>query len=189
MIKDKDYFVLTTNVDHCFQKASVYTQGDDALFQCSVPCHNKTYDNRDAIPDMYARQHDGRIPSELVPRCPVCGQPMTMNLRSDNLFVEDKGWHAAAQYNDFVRRHANLNLVLLEIGVSGNTPVIIKYPFQRMTTRSNKAFFVCINYGKSYCPPEIRKRSVCINGDADQVISGLPQNSSAPAAEKVILIF
>jgi NAD-dependent SIR2 family protein deacetylase len=104
LLKDKDYFVITTNVDHQFQKAGFdkkrlfYTQGDYGLFQCAKPCHQKTYNNEDVIKRMIAEQMDMRIPSELVPKCPVCGGPMAMNLRSDETFVEDEGWHAASSH-------------------------------------------------------------------------------------------
>ena len=114
LVRDKDYFVLTTNVDHCFQRAGFdkqrlfYTQGDYGLFQCSRPCCQKTWDNEEQIRAMVEEQRDLRIPSELVPRCPNCGAPMAMNLRSDDTFVEDEGWHrAAARYSDFLRRHKN----------------------------------------------------------------------------------
>lgn len=180
LVKEKDYFVITTNVDHCFQKAGFdkkrlfYTQGDYGLFQCSKPCHDKTYDNQDIILDMYARQTEMKIPTELVPKCPICGAPMTMNLRSDDTFVQDEGWYQASErYDDFIRRHKNLNLVFLELGVGGNTPVIIKYPFMRMTARNPKATYVCINYGGAFAPSEIKKQSICLNGDADQIISEL----------------
>lgn len=140
LVQDKDYFVLTTNVDHQFQKAGFdkhrlfYTQGDYGLWQCMEPCHQKTYDNEEAVRRMVAEQRDMRIPTELVPCCPVCGKPMTMNLRSDNTFVEDEGWHRAAErYDDFLRRHDGLKVLYLELGVGANTPVIIKYPFWKMT--------------------------------------------------------
>ena len=130
LVQGKDYFVLTTNVDHCFQKAGFdkhrlfYTQGDYGLWQCSRPCHDKTYDNEAVIRKMVAEQKDMRVPSELVPRCPVCGAPMSMNLRADSTFVEDEGWHqAAARYQDFIRRHDRLHVLFLELGMSMNTPV------------------------------------------------------------------
>ena len=185
LVRDKDYFVLTTNVDHCFQKAGFdknrlfYTQGDYGLWQCSKPCHDKTYDNQDAILEMYAAQRDRKIPSELVPKCPVCGAPMSMNLRADDTFVQDEGWYQASQrYDDFVRRHKNLNIVFLEIGVGYNTPVIIKYPFLRMTAHNPKATYACINYGDTLCPSEIRKQSICLSGDADKIISDLLADDS-----------
>ena len=143
-VKDKDYFVLTTNVDHQFQKAEFdkhrlfYTQGDYGLFQCSEPCCQKTYDNEDIIRKMYAEQENMLIPTELVPRCPKCGRPMTMNLRADETFVQDEGWYRAAErYEEFLRRHENLHILFLELGVGYNTPAIIKYPFwQRRFVRS-----------------------------------------------------
>lgn len=131
LVKDKDYFVLTTNVDHCFQKANFdkqrlfYTQGDYGLFQCSSPCHQETYDNEELIKKMIEQQKDMKIPTSLIPYCPHCGKPMTMNLRCDDTFVEDEGWHQAYfRYQDFIRRHQDLKIVYLELGVGQNTPVL-----------------------------------------------------------------
>lgn len=182
LVQDKDYFVLTTNVDHQFQKAGFdkhrlfYTQGDYGLWQCMEPCHQKTYDNEEAVRRMVAEQRDMRIPTELVPRCPVCGKPMTMNLRSDNTFVEDEGWHRAAErYDDFLRRHDGLKVLYLELGVGANTPVIIKYPFWKMTYANQNSTFACINFGEAFAPPEIRDRSICINADIGNVLSRLKE--------------
>lgn len=172
LVRNKDYFVLTTNVDHCFQKAGFdkdrlfYTQGDYGLWQCSKPCHNKTYDNETVIRKMFAEQKDMKIPGELVPRCPVCGAPMSMNLRADNTFVEDEGWHdAAGRYEDFIRSHEGLRVLYLELGVGGNTPGIIKYPFWRMTYENPKAVYACVNLGEAVVPKEIAERAICIDGD------------------------
>lgn len=180
LVKTKDYFVITTNVDHCFQKAGFdknrlfYTQGDYGLVQCSVPCHDKTYDNETAVMQMLERQKDMRIPTELIPKCPVCGKPMTMNLRSDDRFVEDEGWHAAAQrYEDFLRGRKGQRILFLELGVGYNTPVIIKYPFWRMTLNNPKATYVCINYGQAGAPKEIAKQSICIDDDIGVVLEQL----------------
>lgn len=197
LVKDKDYFVLTTNVDHCFQKAGFdkkrlfYTQGDFGLWQCSKPCHDKTYDNRDVIVRMLEAQgyeiaENGEltlpkgvspkmsVPSDLVPHCPVCGAPMTMNLRSDDTFVQDDGWYRASQcYDDFIRRHEGTRVFFLELGVGMNTPVIIKYPFWRMTAQNPNATYACINYGEAYAPEEIRKQAVCFNGDVGTVLEGI----------------
>ncbi|MDE7076925.1 MAG: Sir2 silent information regulator family NAD-dependent deacetylase, partial [Clostridia bacterium] len=177
LVKDRDYFVITTNVDHCFQKAGFdkqrlfYTQGDYGLFQCSVPCHDKTYDNEELIRRMVAEQRDMKIPSGLVPRCPVCGKPMTTNLRCDDTFVQDEGWYAACgRYENFVERNKNKRVVYLELGVGGNTPVIIKYPFWRFTNGNPKATYVCINFGEAVCPPQIEKQAICINGDIGEVL-------------------
>lgn len=177
LVKDKDYFVLTTNVDHQFQKAGFdkhklfYTQGDYGLFQCSEPCHNATYDNEKAIRDMVAQQTDMKIPTELIPHCPKCGKLMTMNLRSDDKFVQDDGWYMASKrYLEFVRRHKNVRIVFLELGVGFNTPVIIKYPFWQMTAENSYAVYACLNYGEAFCPSYIEKRSICINEDIRKVI-------------------
>lgn len=176
LVQDKDYFVLTTNVDHCFQKAGFdkhrlfYTQGDYGLWQCSRSCHQKTYDNEDVIRKMLVEQKDMKIPAELVPHCPVCGAPMSMNLRADDTFVEDDGWHLAARrYEDFLRRHEGEHILFLELGVGGNTPGIIKYPFWKMTAKNPKAVYACVNLGAAWAPREIADRSICIDGDIGEV--------------------
>ncbi len=180
LVRDKDYFVITTNVDHCFQKAGVdkkrlfYTQGDYGLFQCSKPCSQETFDNENMIRQMIEQQKDMRIPSELLPVCPVCGKPMTMNLRSDNRFAEDKGWHEAAErYENFLRTRKNGRILFLELGVGYNTPVIIKYPFWQMTAQNKAATYACINYGEAVCPTEIEKQSICIDSDIGRVLQAL----------------
>ena len=180
LVQEKDYFVLTTNVDHCFQKAGFdkkrlfYTQGDYGLFQCSEPCCQETFDNEAVIRQMMERQEDMKIPTELLPVCPHCGKPLTMNLRSDDKFVEDEGWHRAAErYSDFLRRHEGQRILFLELGVGYNTPVIIKYPFWQMTAKNPNAFYACINQGQAICPPEIQRQAVCINADIGAVIAQL----------------
>ena len=177
LVKEKDYFVLTTNVDHQFQLAGFdkkrlfYTQGDYGLWQCSKPCCQKTYDNEETVRRMIVEQKNMKIPNELIPHCPNCGAPMTMNLRSDDTFVQDEGWYAAAKrYDDFIRRHENLDILLLELGVGGNTPVIIKYPFWQMTAKNQKATYVCVNNGESFSPREIERQSICINDDIGAVL-------------------
>ncbi len=180
LIRDKDYFVITTNVDHCFQKAGVdkkrlfYTQGDYGLFQCSKPCCQETFDNEDTIRQMMEQQTNMRIPSELLPICPHCGKPLTMNLRSDDKFVEDEGWHEAAErYENFLRTRKNGRILFLELGVGYNTPVIIKYPFWRMTAQNKAATYACINYGEAVCPTEIEKQSICMDADIGAVLEDL----------------
>ena len=180
LVQDKDYFVITTNVDHCFQKAGFdkkqlfYTQGDYGLFQCSEPCCQETFDNEAVIQEMVERQKDMKIPSELLPVCPHCGKPLTMNLRSDDTFVEDEGWHRAAeQYENFLRTHEGQKIFFLELGVGYNTPVIIKYPFWQMTAKNPNATYVCINQGQAVCPQEIERQSVCINADIGQVLQSM----------------
>ncbi|MCM1024086.1 MAG: hypothetical protein NC395_08525 [Prevotella sp.] len=180
LVRDKDYFVLTTNVDHQFQKAGFdkkrlfYTQGDYGLFQCGTPCHNETYDNEKTVREMFERQENMRIPPELVPKCPRCGKPMTMNLRADNKFVQDEGWYAAAErYENFIRARENSRILFLELGVGFNTPVIIKYPFWKMTAGNPNALYACVNSGEACCPQEISKRSVCIGIDIGELIGKL----------------
>ena len=220
LMRDRNYFVITTNVDHQFRKAGFdksrifYTQGDYGLWQCSTPCHRRTYDNKDKVVKMLLAQgfvigesgellaprtegsnpitprteatgepETGRmdfarismkVPSELVPYCPVCGEPMKMNLRSDDTFVEDEGWHAAsAAYADFLREHEGAHILFLELGVGSNTPVIIKYPFWQMTRENPAAVYACVNYREAFCPESIADRSICIDGDIGEILKDL----------------
>ena len=190
LIRGKDYFVITTNVDHCFQKAGFdkkrlyYTQGDYGLFQCSQPCHQKTYDNEEIVRKMVEAQGLGKdaallngtkmtVPSDLIPHCPVCGKPMSMNLRADDTFVQDDGWYEAAErYENFLRtrKAADGKVLFLELGVGGNTPGIIKYPFWQMTAQNPNATYACLNFGEAVCPLEIKDRSICINADIGEVL-------------------
>lgn len=180
LVQDKDYFVITTNVDHCFQKAGFdkkrlfYTQGDYGLFQCSEPCCQETFDNEAMIREMVTRQEDMKVPTELLPICPHCGKPLTMNLRSDNKFVEDEGWHRAAErYENFLRTREGQKNLFLELGVGFNTPVIIKYPFWQMTAKNPNATYACINQGQAMCPQEIEQQSICLDADISAVIARL----------------
>ena len=180
LVRGRDYFVLTTNVDHCFQRAGFdkhrlfYTQGDFGLFQCSRPCCQETWDNEKTIRAMVEQQRDLRVPGELVPRCPRCGAPAAMNLRSDETFVEDEGWHrAASRYDDFLRRHEGMRMLFLELGVGGNTPGIIKYPFWQMAAKNPRATYACVNYGEAVAPVEIDRRSILIDADAGSAIEAL----------------
>lgn len=202
LVMDKDYFVITTNVDHCFQKAGFdkkrlyYTQGDYGLFQCSEPCHEKTYDNAETIRKMVTAQGyqigadnlprlpagvtaKMSVPDELIPRCPKCGKPMSMNLRADDTFVQDEGWYQAAErYRLFLQKHEDAKVLFLELGVGYNTPGIIKYPFWQMTAENREAVYACINYGEAACPPEISGQAICINGDIGEVFQRLTKYSS-----------
>ena len=177
IMKDRNYFVITTNIDHQFQKAGFdksrlfYTQGDYGLFQCSAPCHNQTYDNEEIIKDMIEFQENMKILTALIPKCPKCGKPMTMNLRSDDKFVEDNGWHRASDhYKKFLQVHDGQHILFLELGVGYNTPVIIKFPFRKMTYSNPKAVYACLNFGEAYAPDEIAERSICINDDIHRIL-------------------
>ena len=180
LLKDKDYFVITTNVDHQFQKAGFdkqrlfYTQGDYGLFQCAKPCHQKTYDNEEWVKRMIAEQMDMRIPTELVPRCPVCGEKMKVNLRADETFVEDEGWHAASErYTEFIRRHKDGKVLFLDLGSGGNTPVIFKIPFIRWTMQNPIAIYATVNLGEAFTVDQIADRSIVINADINDVLDTL----------------
>ena len=197
LVQEKDYFVITTNVDHQFQRAGFdkkrlfYTQGDYGLFQSMNSAIRKTYDNEEWVMKAmeaqgFARNEEGifdlpeegsismRIPSELIPKCPDDDSDVTMNLRADDSFVEDEGWHrASAAYADFLRRHERLHVLFLEIGIGMNTPVICKYPFWHMTNDNPKAVYACLNFNEAYCPVQIEMQSVCINGDSGDVIGQL----------------
>lgn len=194
LVQDKDHFVITTNVDHQFQRAGFdkkrlfYTQGDYGLFQSIDPSIQKTYDNEEWV--MKAMEAQGlvrdrngvfripengelkmKIPASLVPKCPDDGSDVTMNLRADDSFVENEGWHrASAAYADFLHKTENLHVLYLELGVGANTPVIIKYPFWQMTLTNEKAVYACINYGEAFCPGEIANRSICIDGDIGDIL-------------------
>jgi NAD-dependent SIR2 family protein deacetylase len=180
LLKDKDYFVITTNVDHQFQKAGFdkqrlfYTQGDYGLFQCAKPCHQKTYDNEEWVKRMIAEQMDMRIPTELVPRCPVCGEKMKVNLRADETFVEDEGWHAASErYTEFIRRHKDGKVLFLDLGSGGNTPVIFKIPFIRWTMQNPIAIYATVNLGEAFTVDQIADRSIVIDADINDVLDTL----------------
>ncbi len=180
LVKNKDYFAITTNVDHCFQRAGFdkkrlfYTQGDYGLFQCSEPCCQETFDNEKIIKAMYEQQKNMKIPSALIPKCPHCGKTLTTNLRCDDKFVQDDGWYKANEsYKDFIRRHKNLNILYLEIGVGYNTPVIIKYPFWQMTAQNPNAVYACINKGDAVCPKGIEHQAICIDADISRVIEDI----------------
>lgn len=180
LVHNKEYFVLTTNVDHCFQKAGFekqrlfYTQGDYGLWQCSKPCHQMTYDNEATVKRMLEQQKNMKIPGELVPYCPICGAPMSMNLRQDTTFVEDRGWHEAAKrYAEFLQNHQGRHILYLELGVGDNTPGIIKYPFWNMTAQNPKAVYACINLSETYAPKEIQRQSICLNGDIGTMLCNL----------------
>lgn len=195
LVKDKEYFVITTNVDHCFQKAGFdkkrlfYTQGDYGLFQCSKPCHDKTYDNEETVRKMALSQGfefsetgdliakdwtriKREISSDLIPYCPVCGEAMTMNLRSDDTFVQDEGWYqASSAYAKFLQENEGKHILFLELGVGNNTPVIIKYPFWAMVDENRNSVYACLNYNEAYTPKQIEERSICIDGDIGEVLN------------------
>ena len=180
LVAGKDYFVITTNVDHCFQKAGFdkkrlfYTQGDYGLFQCSGPCCQETFENEAIIRAMVTRQENMKIPTELLPVCPHCGKPMTMNLRCDDTFVQDEGWHRAAErYENFLRTREGQKILFLEMGVGYNTPVIIKYPFWQMTARDPRAVYACVNRGQAAVMRGLEDRSILIDGDIGKVLHAM----------------
>lgn len=180
IIESKDYFVLTTNVDYQFQKSGFdesrifAIQGDYGLIQCMHGCHNKTYDAIEMFNQMNQAVKDCLVPSYMVPKCPVCGGPMTMNLRCDQYFVEDEKWNIAADYFDkFLKTIKNKKIVLLELGVGFNTPAIIRFPFEKMMRENNNATLVRLNLDEAIVPKNFGKRAVGINEDLNKSISDL----------------
>ncbi|MDO5135034.1 MAG: Sir2 silent information regulator family NAD-dependent deacetylase [Eubacteriales bacterium] len=180
LLSDRDYFVLTTNIDHTFIRAGFpkdrlcYTQGDFGLFQCSKPCHEATYDNYEILKQMIQQEKDMRVPTELIPHCPKCGREMDFNLFWDDTFVRDEGWHIAHQrYERYIAGHEKGRILYLELGVGYNSPGVIKYPFWQMTYENPKAIYACVNAGDAFAPSEIKGRSICIDGDIGEVLENL----------------
>lgn len=180
LVDGRDYFVITTNVDHCFQrhgfdkKRLYYTQGDYGLWQCSGPCHQATYDNEERVRRMAAEQRDMKVPSELVPYCPRCGRPMTMNLRTDDTFVQDKGWYEAAdRYRRFCRVALSADTLFLELGVGYNTPGIIKFPFWKMAMTNPRSRYASVSMGSCQYPPQLEGRALGLDMDIRAVLTGL----------------
>ena len=193
IFKDKNYFILTTNVDHLFQRAGFdknrmyYMQGDMGLLQCKKPCHTKNYENEQLIRDMLIDQGftfdekgelivgqniKTKISEKLIPKCPVCGGEMDFNLRIDNNFVQDEGWYEHQKlYSDFMDKYQNDDILYIELCVGYNTPSIIKYNFWSQVSSNKKARFVSINLEESEVPEKIRNRSLVIAGDADEIIN------------------
>lgn len=177
LIKNKNYFVITTNVDHQFQLAGFdkkrlfYMQGDYGLFQCSRPCRNVTYDNKDMIINMINNTKNHKIPKELIPKCPICGAVMTTNLRCDDKFVEDDGFLLAKnRYVSFINEYKNKKILYLELGVGFSTPVWIKYPFMKLTMEYDNAKYVCVDNGYIEIPTELKKKSIIFNEDINNII-------------------
>ena len=180
IVKDKEYFVLTTNVDHQFYKAGFAderifaTQGDYGKIQCQRGCHPKTYDAKELFQKMDAARKDCLIPSELVPKCPVCGGNMAMNLRCDNYFVEDEAWQEAAdRYADFLEQHQSEKVVLIELGVGFNTPIIIRFPFEKMVRENASYSLIRLNKDEAVVPESFGKRAVGIGGDMAHAITDI----------------
>lgn len=189
LVEDKNYFVLTTNVDHQFQLAGFdrerlfYTQGDYGLWQCSEPCCQKTFGNKEAVRQMAAEQREMKIPTDLVPRCPVCGRSIAMNLRMDDRFVQDEGWYRAQdRYRRFLQQYEGRRVLFLELGVGMNTPGIIKYPFWQMTAKNPNAVYICINSGAAVYPDEIRRQSLRIHKDIKKIFHRLSRRFSHTSA-------
>lgn len=178
LVEQKEYFVLTTNVDHRFQRAGFakerlfYTQGDFGLWQCSRACHAKTYENREEVLRMVREQRDMKIPSALIPYCPRCGRPMAMNLRTDGFFVEDAGWERAnTRYQEFLERFSGQKVCYLELGVGQNTPGIIKYPFWAQVSHNENSLYVCVNREQFAVPEKMRARSLLFSADIAEFIN------------------
>ena len=180
IVKNKNYFVITTNVDgrfadSKFDKDKIFTvQGDFSLFQCSKPCRQETFYNEKYIREMIKYKKEMKIPTELIPKCPYCGRNMSMNLRADSTFVQDKNWDKQkSKYENFLKNSDNSKILFLELGVGFNTPSIIKYNFWRMTLNNKKSVYASINLGECYGASDIEERSICIDADISEVLKKL----------------
>lgn len=180
IVKNKNYFVITTNVDgrfadSKFDKDKIFAvQGDFSLFQCSKPCRQETFYNEKYIREMIKYKKEMKIPTELIPKCPYCGRNMSMNLRADSTFVQDKNWDKQKlKYEKFLKNSNNSKILFLELGVGFNTPSIIKYNFWRMTLNNKKSVYASINLGECYSASDIEERSICIDADISEVLKKL----------------
>ena len=180
IVKNKNYFVITTNVDgrfadSKFDKDKIFAvQGDFSLFQCSKPCRQETFYNEKYIREMIKYKKEMKIPTELIPKCPYCGRNMSMNLRVDSTFVQDKNWDKQkSKYENFLKNSYNSKILFLELGVGFNTPSIIKYNFWRMTLNNKKSVYASINLGECYSASDIEERSICIDADISEVLKKL----------------
>lgn len=180
IVKNKNYFVITTNVDgrfadSKFDKDKIFAvQGDFSLFQCSKPCRQETFYNEKYIREMIKYKKEMKIPTELIPKCPYCGRNMSMNLRADSTFVQDKNWDKQkSKYENFLKNSNNSKILFLELGVGFNTPSIIKYNFWRMTLNNKKSVYASINLGECYSASDIEERSICIDADISEVLKKL----------------
>lgn len=176
LVENKDYFIITTNVEHQFwingfeDERIFATQGDYGLFQCSEACHDELYYNEEQIKSMLENTVDCKIPSELVPKCPRCGAEMETNLRKDNLFVEDANWHDAnGRYKNFLDNVGDAKVVFLELGVGYNTPVIIRYPFEQWTYDNENATLIRLNRDFPGAIKENESKTISFDEDMDEI--------------------
>ena len=182
IVKDKNYFVITTNVDGQFEisgfdKEKIFAvQGDYKYLQCENACHNKLYDNSEIVKKWTANMKECKIPSELVMKCPVCGGNMDMNLRKDDKFVQDENWYKQLKaYKDFLKEMKNKNVVLLEIGVGFNTPGIIRFPFEKMTIENSKTRLIRINKNYLKCFLDIADKAITFTEEVKQILDDLKE--------------
>ncbi len=183
LVRNKNYFVLTTNADHQFYKAGFgdnhifATQGDYGLIQCKRGCHAKTYDDIEMMNQMHQARRDCKIPSYMIPRCPVCGGPMEMNLRCDQYFVEAAAWHEAERrFGEFVDVCQDKKTVLLELGIGFNTPTIVRFPFEKLAGNHSNMTLVRLNLDEAIVPESLGKRAIGINADIQKSIGDIARH-------------
>ena len=183
IVKNKNYFVITTNVDrqfiqNGFDENKVFeVQGALTKIQCSKACHNKLYDNTKLIKEMLKQDKNCHIPSDLVPYCPKCHEPMDVNLRKDEYFVEDTYWHQQSQnYENFIKKHKNQKILFIELGAGYNTPGIIRFPFEQMTYQMKDAHLIRVNLSFNSVPKEIENKSISFKEDAQSFITHIQNN-------------
>ncbi len=181
LVKDRNYFVITTNVDVQFRKAGFdpekifEVQGDYGLMQCAVGCHPKVYSDKETVENILHHSHDLTVDSAYVPVCPVCGGNMDVHVRKNQFFVQDENWDKAAErYEKFMAHYADKgSVVLLELGIGFNTPAIIRYPFEQITYRNPKATLIRLNSDYPHGPKETAARTISFTENMEKVISNL----------------
>lgn len=180
LVKNKNYFVITTNVDGQFEKSGFdktrvfEVQGSYGKMQCSVGCHNRVYDNTKLVKKMLECKDNLKIDKELIPKCPVCGKNMEINIRKDSFFIEDDNWHYLNDnYEKFIKNNIDKKMILIELGVGFNTPGIIRYPFDQLAYKYDNVTLIRINNKYPEILLKSKGKSISIAEDCTEAIKML----------------